>query len=76
MNANYSTAIYNNNWKFSDGSSSYNSNTAYGNGKFTHKILFITTKISQSTFTCLVINMEIYHDKPIKGNNFQVYRIF
>lgn len=44
VNARYSTTIYNNNWKFSDGSSSYSSNTAYGNGKFTHKILFITTK--------------------------------
>lgn len=42
--ADYSTTINNSNWKFSDGSTSYSGNTAYGKGKFTHKILFITTK--------------------------------
>ena len=42
--ADYSTTINNSNWKFSDGSTSYSGNTAYGKGKFTHKVLFITTK--------------------------------
>ncbi len=42
--ADYSITINNSNWKFSDGSTSYSGNTAYGKGKFTHKVLFITTK--------------------------------
>ncbi len=42
--ADYSTTINNSNWKFSDGSTNYSGNTAYGKGKFTHKVLFITTK--------------------------------
>ena len=42
--ADYSTTINNSNWKFSDGATTYSGNTAYGKGKFTHKVLFITTK--------------------------------
>lgn len=42
--ADYSTTINNSNWKFSDGAASYSENTAYGKGKFTHKVWFVTTK--------------------------------
>ena len=37
--ADYSTSINNSSWSFSDGSTSYSGNTAYGKGKFTYKVL-------------------------------------
>lgn len=42
--ADYSTTINNSSWTFSNGSATYSGNTAYGKGKFTHKVWFITTK--------------------------------
>lgn len=39
--ADYSTTINNSSWKFSNGSTSYSGNTAYGKGKFTYKVLWI-----------------------------------
>ncbi len=43
-NADYSYTIYNDLWKFSDGSTSRSGATAYGYGTFKNKFLFITTK--------------------------------
>ncbi len=37
----YSTTINNSSWSFSNGSTSYSGNTAYGKGKFTYKVLWI-----------------------------------
>lgn len=43
-NADYSYTIYDDSWKFSDGSTSRSGATAYGYGTFKNKFLFITTK--------------------------------
>ncbi len=37
----YSKTINNTFWKFSNGSTSYSDNTAYGKGKFTYKVLWL-----------------------------------
>ncbi|MDE5715585.1 MAG: hypothetical protein K2I42_05565 [Anaeroplasmataceae bacterium] len=39
--ADYSTTIKNSLWKFSEGSTSYSGNEAYGKGKFTYKVLWL-----------------------------------
>ena len=39
--ADYSTSINNSSWSFSDGSSTYSGNIAYGKGKFTYKVLWL-----------------------------------
>ena len=43
-NASYSYTIYDDSWKFSDGSTSRSGATAYGYGTFKNKFLFVTTK--------------------------------
>ena len=44
ISSSYSTTINNNDWKFSDGNPYFNSNTAYGEGLFKNKFLFVTTQ--------------------------------
>lgn len=42
--ASYTEEIYNNDWKFSDGSATKSGNVAYGKGKFVCKIFFVTVR--------------------------------
>ncbi len=57
--ATYTQNIYANGWTFSDGQATRSGATAYGVGKFTKKVLFITTK---------EINIDISFTCDIYGN--------
>ncbi len=52
--ASYSTTIYNNIWKFSDGSATYSDNQTFGVGTFKRRFLFVVvqTVYIDHTITC------------------------
>lgn len=54
-NATYTTSISGSGWSFSNGSSSWSNNVAYGSGVFKHKVLFITNNTVN-------VNLQIHCD--------------
>lgn len=59
-NTSYTKTINNTFWKFSNGSTTYSGNTAYGKGKFTYKVLWL--------FSSETVNIDIKLTCDTYGN--------